>query len=145
MMSSSSRIELADRLSRRRPIALVVLAGYFILIHLFAPAVWGSSWNRGPHWALHAGLVLLALLPIAGIGRGRGVRALVNDEVSRTYLRSATAAGFWLAMIVALALYVLPMSATLAARTTIYLIVTPAVAGALLVLAWLEWRAHRDG
>jgi hypothetical protein len=73
------------------------------------------------------------------------VRELVNDDISRDHSRTGAAAGFWMAMIVALGVYLLPVGRTLTAREATYLVVTPATGVALLVFAWLEARAHRDG
>jgi hypothetical protein len=48
-------------------------------------------------------------------------------------------------MTIAVALYVLPASQALSAREVTYLVVTPTTGVTLLVFAWLESRAYRDG
>jgi hypothetical protein len=73
------------------------------------------------------------------------VRELVNDEISRGNGRAATAAGFWIAMIIAIGIYVTPGGRDLTAREAIYLIVTPVAGLVPLLFSWLEAKAHRDG
>lgn len=146
-MPPSNPVEFADHLSRRRPFGVAVAALYFVTIQPFVHPSFGpgDSRARGFGWAFNAAVLLLLLTPINGIVWGRRIRELVNDEVARAHARTALSAGFWLAMTVALVLFALPASGPMAARQAIYLVVTPAVAGALLLFAWLEWRAFRDG
>jgi len=149
-MQSQNVVELADRLSRRRALGtgLAVLA--FLAIQVVARPVfradgYGASGPRAYLWAVNAAALLLLLLPIGGYVWGPRVRALVNDDVSRHNARAGAAAGFWVAMAIALGVYALPASRGLSAREAAYLVVTPTVGVALLAFVWLESRAHRDG
>jgi hypothetical protein len=146
-MSSSNPIELADRISRRRPIGIAIAALYFLaiqpLVHPAGGFVTGNA--RALTWAVNAGLLLLLLLPATGFIWGRRVRELLHDDVSRLHARSAMAGGFWIAMVAALGVFSLPAADGLTAREALYLVVTPTTVGALLLFAWREWRAHRDG
>ena len=149
-MSPQNVVDLADRLSRKRAIGTAVATTVFLAIQVVARPVFRDdgyplSALRANMWALNAACLLLLLLPIGGYVFGARVRALVNDDVSRLHARRAAAVGFWVAMLVALALYVLPASQGFSAREATYLVVTPAVGVALLGFAWLEARAHRDG
>jgi hypothetical protein len=145
-MSATSPVEFADQLSRKRPICTAFALLVFLGLQPFVHPGFGATGPvaRGYGWALNAAVLLALLLPITGFVRGRRVRELVHDEVSRLHARSAMAAGFWIAMASALGLYVLPVSDALSARDALYLVVTPALTGALLLFCWLEWRALRD-
>jgi hypothetical protein len=149
-MSRPSNVELADRIARRRVTGMTAATVAFLAVQIVARPVFRSdayaaSGLRSYLWAVNAGALLLLLLPIGGYVWGRRVRELVNDEVSRQNSRRATAAAFWLAMIIGLGIYVLPAIRGVSAREAAYLVVTPATAFALLAFAWLESRALRDG
>ena len=149
-MKPQNVVEFADRISRKRALGTALATIVFLAIQLVARPVlrtdgYGASGPRAYMWALNAALLALLLLPAGGFIWGRRVRALVNDEVSRNNSRTAAAAGFWAAMVIALGLYALPASRGLTAREAIYLVATPTTGIALLAFAWLESRAHRDG
>jgi hypothetical protein len=95
-------------------------------------------------WAVNA-VLLLAVLATGGfLLNRRSVRELVNDEVARANYRTAVAAGYWVAMVTAMGLFLLPSSRGLAAREAVYVIVSSSVVVALLAFSYLEHRAHRD-
>jgi hypothetical protein len=149
-MKSQNVVEFADHISRRRAVGTAVAALVFLGVQLVARPVFRSDGYAatGPRsymWALNAALLLMLLLPAAGMIWGRRVRELVNDEVARANSRRAVAGGFWIAMIIALAVYTLPAGRVLSAREVAWLVVTPATGFALLAFSWLESRAHRDG
>lgn len=79
-----------------------------------------------------------------GLLRNRRVRVLVDDEVSRSNYRTASTVGFWIAMAVAMMVYLYGGYDLYTGQETIYLVVTPAVAAALLAFAFLEMRALRS-
>ena len=147
---SRNTVEFADALSRRRAIGTAAAVLVFLGIQTVARPVfrdvgYGVGEPRAYMWALNAALLLILILPVGGFIFGRRVRQLVNDEVSRSNARAAASAAFWVAMIIALGTYALPVSSGWSAREAIYLIVTPAVGVALLAFAWLESRAHGNG
>jgi hypothetical protein len=149
-MSPQNVVEFADRISRRRALGTALATIVFLAIQVVVRPVfrtdgYAASGPRAYMWALNAALLLLLLLPAGGFVWGRRVRTLVNDEVSRNNSRTAMAAGFWVAMAIALGLYALPASRGFNAREAIYLIATPTTGVALLAFAWLESRAHRGG
>lgn len=150
-MTSQNPVELADRISRRRALGNTLATLAFLGVQLVARPVfrddgYGAAGPRAYMWALNAGALLLLLLPAAGFIWGQRVRTLVNDEIARANARTGAAAGFWVAMVIALGVYALSASGrALSAREATYLVVTPAVACALLTFSWLEARAHRDG
>jgi hypothetical protein len=146
-MQPADPIAFADAKSRIRPRITAFAAVYFAAVLPFLQPAFASSATpaRRLAWVLLATTLLLSLLPVPGWIWGRRVRLLINDEVSRAHARAATAAGFWISMLVALSLFVLPAGASLTSRQAIYVVVTPAITGALLFFSWLEWRANRDG
>ena len=152
MMNSKSDnvVELADRVSRRRARGTTIATLAFVAVQLVARPVFRTDGDSaaGPRavmWAVNVAVLLLFLLPIGPVVFGRRVRELVNDEVSRANARSAAIVGFALAMVVALAVYSVSPAFTLSAREGLYLVVTPTTTCTLLVFAWLESRANRDG
>lgn len=148
-MQSKSPVELADEVSRKRAIAIAIAAGVFLLIQLVARPVFnGPDAASSPAlvtWAVNAVALLLLLFTGGGLAQKREIRALVNDEVSRSNYKSAVNIGFWLAMTIAMAMYIFAGDPVRTAREAVYLIVTPSVGVALLAFSWLEIRAHRDG
>jgi hypothetical protein len=148
-MTTPSDIELADRLSRRRARMFPILGVYFIagqvifFNHVTEPeriaAFKISAWLV---WAL---VLLLALAFAGGHFRGAKVRALVEDEPTRLNRLRGYAAGFWMAAAAALLLYVVSMFEPVTGREAIHVILTFAVAGALIRFGTLERRALKDG
>jgi MFS family permease len=145
-----SDIETADRLSRRRAWLLPVLA----VIFLSGQAIYAL----GPHWAsrsvdqlkvaawLFWAATLLFLLATGGAPfRSREIRALLDDETTRQHRGRAYAVGFWIAIAVSMGIYLLTAFDGVKPRESIHVIVTAAIAGALLTFGILEHRAHRDG
>ena len=152
-MPSLTPVEAADRMSRRRPIGLAVAALIFLMIQVvaspfFDTRVSGSALRQN-FWAINATALILILAGIAFTSSGAWFRKdevldLVNDDVSRLHAHSAIGLGFWVAMITAMTLFVVPAFANLTAREAVYLVVTPSIAMALLFFSWLEYRANSD-
>jgi hypothetical protein len=144
-MQSRSNVEIADRISRNRAVGAAAAAGIFLFIQvLLRPFFVGGPQSSLTMWAINAVALLLLLTGRGGFGFGKDVRALVNDEVSRANYKTAVNVGFWVAMIIAMTLYVLAADPRHTAREAVYYIVTPSVAVALLTASWLELRAHRN-
>lgn len=149
-MQSPTPVEIADRLSRQRAIGAAVAAAAFLIVQLVARPFFlgGREPTRGvavPFWAINAGALLLLLATRGGLLHSRKVQALVDDEITRANYRSAVLAGYWVAMLVAMGLYIFAGFDRFDAREAVYVIVTPSISVALLVFAWLEWRALGDG
>jgi hypothetical protein len=143
-------IEIADRMSRRRAVVVAAAAIIFLAVQgvshpSFTDGVADARATRMDWWAVNV-LVLLAALATgaSGLLNPRGLRALVNDEVSRDHLRTSITLAYWLAMAIAMTLYFLPAFRGRSAQEAVYTIVTPSVASALLAFSFLELRAHRD-
>lgn len=149
-MSQKSEIEVADRKSRQRSILFAWATGVFLFVQVITHPVFGSGeayshgWRRYA-WALNAVLLLMLLGGGGGIMNSPRLRALINDEVAKENYRTACKVGFWIAMVCALALYVIPAFQGLTGAQVSYLVVTLAAGPALLTFSWLEYRAHSDG
>lgn len=149
-MSSPSAVELAERLGRRR----ARLVPLFAILFLF----WQSNYALTPEhaartvdhvkiaaWLVWSLALLFLLATGGGLLRGREVRALLNDETTREHRRTAYMFGFWAAITCAILLYVVQMFEPVSGRETVHIIVTGAVAAALLRFGILESRSMRDG
>jgi hypothetical protein len=148
-MQSKTPVEIADKLSRRRAAGVAIAAAVFILVQVATNPFFVGGPDTAPHarpgmWAVNAVALLLLLATGGGFVWKGQIRALVNDEVSRSNYKTAVVAGFWVAMTTALGLYLLPVFRDFTSREAIYLIVTASVAVALLTFSYLELRAHRD-
>ena len=141
-------VDLADRYSRKRALLASFAAAGFVGSQVVAwprvfvagqPGIWGAS------WAVNAILLLAVVATGGGVLKRRGIRALVHDELSRSHLRTAVGAGYWVAMGLGFVLYLAPWFGDLTSRQVIYLFVTGSVAVPLLTFAVLERRAHSNG
>ncbi len=148
-MPLKSSVEIADRISRKR--AMAGVAGALVFLVAQGVRLLVESGSIAPRrtlldmWAINA-IVLYALLATGGgLLNRREIRALVNDDVSRLHYKSAAVAGFWVAMTVAMGMYLLPNSAALTARDAVFVVVSPSIIVAIVVFSCLELRAHRDG
>jgi hypothetical protein len=149
-MQSGTPVEIADRNSRRR--AIIVAAGtiVFVAAQALGRGVFGTTtdtalyFSRNVMWSVNVILLLAFLATGGGILTNREIRALVNDEVSRANYKTSVVAGFWVAMVTALAIYLVPQLDHFTGRQAVYLVVTASVAVACLMFSYLELRAHRD-
>jgi hypothetical protein len=146
-MQSSSAVDRADRISRRRARLLPVLAILFIAGQplYFANSGYRAGEVKAAAWLVWA-LVLLAALAFAG-GRfaGAAVRDMVEDEVSRANRLRAYATGFWAASLCTVALYAFSLFENLKGRESLHIVLTAGIGAALLRFGTLERRALADG
>jgi hypothetical protein len=146
-MSSNVPVEAADRLSRKRAIVIVIAVVAFLAEQVVARPYFADGSDhlmRLFTWGANAGLLLLVLATGGCLLRRKSVRSLMNDEVTAGHQRSSVIAGFWVAMVTAVVLCVLPGADRVNAREAMYVVVTASVTVALLVFAYLEIRALRD-
>jgi hypothetical protein len=148
-MSSKTPVEIADQFSRKRAAVVAVAALAFLAVQ----AVGRPFFIDGPetahhlsivYWAINAVALLLCLATGGGLLNTAQIRALVNDDVARSNYKTAVVAGYWVAMTVAMSLYVVPSFRSLTAREAVYVVVTSSIVVALLTFSYLEYRAHRD-
>lgn len=141
-MTCDTTIEGAERASRGRAI-LMAIAGAVLLLnaalqvgdpHYVEPGVRGASWIV---------LVALWMFILANGGglrlRGR-MRELLNDELSLRNRARAVAAGFYLMLAAAIAVYAATWRVDIVAGDAVKLVTAVGLSSALLVYAWLEWR-----
>ena len=150
MTTPPSDVETADRLSRRRSRMLPALAVLFLsgqAIYALGPDDPTRTVDqlKVAAWLLWAVALLLLLATGGSLFRSRKVRALMEDESTRANRARAYAAGFWIAVSTAIGIYVLTAFDEVKPREALHIVVTAAIAGALISFGLLERRAHRDG
>ena len=148
-----SPVEAAERLGRRRARVLPVLAILFLTQQLSfflsenersSEVIRSVDHVKFGAW-LVLSLVLLAALYTGGFWfRPRAVRDLMNDEITRQHRAQALSLGFLVAMLTAIALYVVDMAEPVGTRVAIHVVVTLGIGAALIRFGTLERRAHRD-
>jgi len=153
MPTTDSDIDQAERLGRRRARMLPFLAVIFISqqASFFASETERTSavirsvdHVKFGAWMVLS-LVLLAALYTGGFWfQRREVRALMDDDITRQHRATALSLGFLVAMLAAIALYLVDMAEPVGTRVAIHVIVTLGIASALLRFGLLERRAHRD-
>jgi hypothetical protein len=146
---TSSDVEKADRISRRRARMFPVLGIYFIagqaVFFRQAAEPTRVAQFKISAWLVWALVLLIAFAFAGGHFRGKKVRALVEDEVAVANRAKGYAAGFWAAAAAAIALYVVNMFEPVSGRDAIHLILTALVGAAMIRFAVLERRALKDG
>lgn len=148
-MTDSADVERAERLGRRRARIFAVQAILFVSWQ-------GLFFSRAPEASVRAvdtvkisawfvwALVLLMLLATGGnLLRGRKLRALLNDELTRRNRTQAYVAGFWAAAISAIGLYLINLFEVVTTREAIHLILSAAIGSALITFAARERRGLR--
>jgi hypothetical protein len=149
-MNGRTISEKAEALNRRRARALPALAVIFLAQQASYLSMPEHSDRAVDHVKIGAWL-LLSIVLLAGLATGGGwfrsreVRTLLNDESTRAHRQTGYVYGFWAAMGTALGLYVVNMFEPVTGREAVHIIVTVAVATALLNFGMLERRALRDG
>jgi hypothetical protein len=145
---TASDIETADRVTRRRARMMPVLAILFLAGQPFYFArnqIEIQTPIKTAIWLVWAAVLLLSLAMAGGHFRGRAVRDLVEDEVTRANRLRAYAAGFWTAMATVFGIYGLSVFDNIQGRESLHLVMTFSVAAALITFGMLERRALRDG
>jgi hypothetical protein len=141
--------ETADRVSRKRARVIPVLAIVFVAGQAAYFSQDGTArivdHVRIGAWLIWSVTLLTFLATGGGFIYSRKVRALMNDEVTRANRMRGYATGFWAASGSAIGLYGLNLVEPVSGRDAIHIILTAAIAGALLAFGMLERRTHRDG
>ena len=149
-MTEATIAEKAERLTQRRARVLFVLA----IIYLMQQASYFSNSDGGVRTVdsvkISAWLVLSIILLFGIVTKGfwfqpKEVRDLIDDENTRANRLDAMRVGFILAMIGAIATYVLTMFEPVSGREAVHIILSVGIGAALLRMALLERRAHRNG
>jgi protein-S-isoprenylcysteine O-methyltransferase Ste14 len=96
-------------------------------------------------WIVWAMALLFFLAWGGGLLRGAKMRAVLNDETTIDHRRRAMALGFWGALATAFGVYILSFFDTITVREGARLVITFAIALALLRFGTLERRALKGG
>ena len=147
---TSSDIETADRLTRKRArmlpfLAIIFLsqqAAYFADSH---PQVRTVDHVKVGAWLLLSVVLLLALATGGYWFKPKNVRALMDDEVTRANRAEAFRIGFLVTMVAGIGLYFLDQLVPMQGRESIHILVTVGIATALITFGALERRALKDG
>jgi len=148
-MTQPSISEKAERLNKRRARALPALGVIFLAQQASFLSMPERSARPVDQLKIGAWLILSIVL-LAGLATGgawfrpRAVRELLNDESTRAHRQVGYVYGFWAAMGTALGLYIVNLFEPVSGREAVHIIVTVAVATALLNFGLLERRALRD-
>ena len=141
-------VEQAEQTGRARSKLFFVLAIVFFAgqsLYFGSSEASRDSVSRGGAWLILVVLILLLLARGGFLLKGRDVRELLNDEMSRSNRLAAQAMGFWVTVLAALAVYVLSMFDPVTLNEGVHVIVTLGVGTALLSFAVRERRAHHIG
>jgi len=143
--------EKAERLTQRRARVLFVLA----IIYFMQQASYFSNSDGGAVRSvdsvkISAWLVLSVILLHGLVTKGfwfhpKEVREMIDDENTRANRADAMRVGFILAMVGAIVTYVLTMFEPVSGREAVHIILSVGIGAALLRMALLERRAHRNG
>lgn len=147
-MPSTSDIESADRLSRRRARLLPILALLFITQQAAYFAEPDVGTRLVDHVKIGAWLILsiVLLLAIATGGfwlKPKRVRALMDDEITRANRADAMSLGFLVTIAGAILLYFTILFEPIGGREAIHLLTTVGIVTALLRFGYLERRDLR--
>jgi hypothetical protein len=140
-MTCDATIESAERASRGRAVIMAVAAAVLLLSAAlqYGDPDYVEPGVRGGSWIIVVGLWMFILANGGGLRlRGR-MRELLNDELSLRNRARAVAAGFYVALAAALAVYLATWRVEIVAGDAIKLISAAGLATALFVYAWLEW------
>ncbi|HEY0411922.1 MAG TPA: hypothetical protein VGD66_02125 [Allosphingosinicella sp.] len=149
-MVDAADVEKAERLGRSRARIFAVQAVLFLgwqALYFQGQAhdrVRAVTQVKISAWLVTAILLLFLLASGGMLIRGRKVRGLLNDELTRSHRARAYAYGFWAAMGSAIGLYAVDMFEPLSARDAIHIIVSAAIGAGLLTFSLLERRSRTD-
>lgn len=141
-------VEKAEKLGRRRSRVMLVQAllfvswqGLFFSGHAEEP-VRTVTEVKISAWMVWAILLLVLLATGGGLIRGRKVRALLDDELTRAHRTRAYVYGFWVAMGSALGLYAIGLVEPMSAREAIHIILSAGIGTGLLLFSLLDRRSR---
>ena len=149
MSSSTSDIEAADRLSRRRTRMLPALAVLFLTQQAAYFSEPDAALRLVDHVKIGAWLILSIVLLLALVTGGfwlkpKRVRALMDDDATRANRASALGLGFVVTMASAILLYALNLLEPISGREAIHLLTTIGIVTALLRFFYLERRDLKE-
>jgi hypothetical protein len=146
-MTETSDVERAERIGRRRARLFAAQAVLFLswqAVH-FSALVQAPTRNveavKLSAWFVWVLALLLMLATGGGLLRHRGLRDLLNDELTRKNRTAAYVMGFWTAVGACIGLYVVGMFEPVSGREAVHIALSAAIAAALLTFALRERRS----
>lgn len=145
---TSDNNDKADRLGRKRARMLPVIGVIFLtqqMAYLFQ-----TEGERAVDHVRLIGWLLLGTVIVAALATGgywlqsKDMRALLDDDISRTNRKEAMSLGFVLSMLTGLALFPLRTLLDLDAGLALHLVVSIGLFAAIVRFGILERRAYRD-
>lgn len=145
--------QIAERLQRRRVrvmwaqavLFLIMQASYYSNMPSFDAPLRTVEQVKLSAFAVWA-LALLFLLGVSGgLLRGKAVRELMDDELTRSHRRSALSWGYYAAMLTAIVFYMVSQYVRMSPPEAIHMIVTVGVIVPMARFVLLERRAEREG
>jgi protein-S-isoprenylcysteine O-methyltransferase Ste14 len=146
---SADDTALAERLILRRARVSTVLAIFF-MVSMATSLGTDVPLSRPENvklaaWVVWAAALLFLLATGGGLTRNAKVRSLLNDETTIENRRNAMVTGFWATVATAFTLYAITLFEPVSGRDAIRLMLSIAVASAVLRFAALERRAIGGG
>jgi hypothetical protein len=145
-VTQASDVDRAERVSRSRARMFAVQGIIFVVWQamFFAGRVDNPMRNvdtfKISAWLVWVVALLLALATGGALLRGRGIRHLLNDELTRANRALALVVGFWAAAVAGIGLYVVTMFEPVTGREAIHIILSAGIGAALLTFAARELR-----
>jgi hypothetical protein len=144
-MSEASDVERAHGLGRRRARIFAVQAILFLGwqgLFFSGPAVDPRTVGtvKVSAWFVWVLVLLLLLATGGGLLRHRRLRGLLNDELTRQNRTQSYVTGFWVAVAACIGLYVVGIFEPVSGREAVHIVLSAAIAAALLSFALRERR-----
>lgn len=142
-----SDVEIADRVTRRRARAAMVLGAAFIATQgsrMEGDLTRDVDFVNLAAWALWIGAFTIFLAFGGGLFRSRSVRNLVNDESSDRNRRDALACGFWAMLATGVFCYGLSFFDDFSVRKALQVTVTVGIGATMINFGARERRAHAE-
>ncbi len=150
MPANKTPAEIAERLQKRRARLMLVFPALFLAQQ---SQFWARHFSGDPlrlvdkvqvsayvFWAL---ALLMVLATGGGLFRSAEVRELLSDELTRAHRGFAYAVGFWVLILVCVALYFLSLVERLTPSVMLHALLTAGVIAPCITFAVLERRAAR--
>ena len=151
--AAPSPAQIAERLQRRRVrvmwaqavVFMIMQASYYSSMPSFDAPLRTVDQVKLSAFAVWAVALMVLLGVSGGLFRSKAVRALMDDELTRSHRRAALAAGYYAAMLTALIFYVVSQYIRMSPPEAIHAIVTVGVIVPMVRFIMLERRADREG
>jgi hypothetical protein len=145
--------QIAERLHRRRTriiwaqaiLFLVMQASYYTNMPSFDAPLRPVDQIKLSAFAVWALALMLLLSVSGGLFRGKAVREMMDDELTRSHRRSALNWGYFAAMLTAIVFYMVSQYVRMSPPEAIHAIVSVGVIVPMVRFVVLERRAEREG